>query len=353
MKTKRNSKRLLVISLILLSFVSGCTEEEATIACAPDEEECATETEEGFAFGPTAGIAAGAAAVVALAGGLSGGGDDSNSGASSVGNSLRATAISTTDFNVVSSTSRTEESMKDWINNENRFYSNMPSAGGGISAGQSARNECIKNMRNNYGSIIKNGLFYEFKLEVDITNCNSISDNVNSEIKSTHITKMNINSSNSNSEISELKFNDISYSSYLYRDFREVLYNNNNKYVYRYMAFNSSDETAPCLSAVNNVFDGCEENHLWKDYYNNDLTTVTGIYVIKFRWNNVVEGNGTFKESGSISFRRDDWTGYVEFIGTNNPSNYYMTNGSAVITGTLDTSQISNRIDLHKPQLIH
>ena len=51
MKIKRNGKSLLVISLMLLVLVGGCTEEEATIACAPDEEECATETEEGFAIG--------------------------------------------------------------------------------------------------------------------------------------------------------------------------------------------------------------------------------------------------------------------------------------------------------------
>ena len=348
MKIKRNGKSLLVISLMLLVLVVGCTEEEATIACAPDEEECATETEEGFAFGPAAGIAAGAAAVVALAGGLSGGGDDSGSGGST-GGSLKAAAISTSDFNVVSTTSRTEESMKEWINNESRFYSNMPSEGGGVSVGGTARGECIENMENEYGSITKKDAYYEYKLEVDIKNCNSIDKNVKSEIKSYYITKIDIDSNSLNSDLSKLKINEISYSSWLSRSSREVIYTNNNKYVYKYIMFKGSDETSPCLAAVNNVFDDCEQYHLWTNYYNYDLSTVTGIYIEKFGWNDVVEGNGIFKESGSVYFRRDDWAGSVEFIGTNNPSNYYATDGNSVITGTLDTSQISNQIDLDKP----
>ena len=288
MKTKRNSKSLLVTLLILFALLSGCTEEEATIACAPDEEECATETEEGFAFGPTAGIAAGAAAVVALAGGLSGGGDDSNSGASA-NSGYKAESVSISDFNAVSTNEVSEADLRDWVHNNSDFYNNMPSSGG-----STARNECIDNMEDTYGFFKNMGdINYRFEFEMDIKSCNSNASEIKSEFTSMIIdvtAKKNGSYVNlEDTKLSEFNSNTLKDSdTYLRRYYREKIWNNNNKYVVRDLVAKSSNPSTPCEWSKNSVFDDCEFNAKWVYYYDNDLTTVTGIFLRRYKYNNVI-----------------------------------------------------------------
>lgn len=352
MKIKRNGKSLLVISLMLLVLISGCTEEEATIACAPDEEECATETEEGFAIGPAAGIAAGAAAVLALAGGLSGGGDDSSSGGSA-NSSYKAESVAISDFNVVSTYTVTEEEIRSWINNNSVFYNRMPSSGG-----SSARNDCIDNMEDTYGSIrSRGGVNYRFEFEMDIKDCNSDASEIKSEIISTladlTAKKNGIYLNLEGIKYSQFQSNTLQDSDTVLRRFyREKIWNNNNKViVYAYFA-KSSDPNAPCEWSQSGYND-CESNLKWIYYYNNDLTTVTGIETRKYKSNNIVYGNGIYYQSGSKEFRKDDWAGTITFRGSSTPSTYIVYNNDMTITGTLDTSQISNQIDLDQLHFTH
>ena len=147
------------------------------------------------------------------------------------------------------------------------------------------------------------------------------------------------------------------YSTNLVKYYREKIWNNNDKYIASSLTSSVSNPEEYCVWTPANV-DDCEVRTKWVYYYNNDLQTVTDIYLVKYRWNNVSSTSGaTYYSSGSINFRIANWSGTMTFRGATTPSTYTASNGSMTITGTLtpatsarsfgggDTSEWNSSVD--------
>ena len=160
--------------------------------------------------------------------------------------------------------------------------------------------------------------------------------------------------------LSNYKVNSIpsyDYSTNLVKYYREKIWNNNDKYIASSLTSSVSNPEEYCVWTPANV-DDCEVRTKWVYYYNNDLQTVTDIYLVKYRWNNVSSTSGaTYYSSGSMNFRIANWSGTMTFRGATTPSTYTASNGSMTITGTLtpatsarsfgggDTSEWNSSVD--------
>ena len=108
------------------------------------------------------------------------------------------------------------------------------------------------------------------------------------------------------------------------------------------MVLNSraSSPTEPCVWS--DTIPDCEYRYKKIEYYQNDLTTVTSVYVEKFQYIDVLRNpSSTYYLSGSMDFQIGNWVGTMNFSGATTPSTYTASNGSQTITGTLDPSGVS------------
>ncbi len=267
--------------------------------------------------------------------GCGGGGNGSGSSSSS---GLLAESVSIADFNVVSTLTLTEAEIREKINSQSAFYNNFPSTGG-----TSARSECINNMEDQYGKIIKQDSYYQFSFEKDIKDCNSNSTDMKSEKRSFLVTYLSRIINGSSNDLTEYTFNNLPASSsgtFLNKYYRELIWNNNNKFVVMSLYSKTSDANSPC-EWTSTTFNNCEYRRKNINYYNNDLKTVTGVELQKYDYNNVVSSGGTYFSSGSVKFRIENWAGTVAFTGSSTPSTYTASNGSQTISGTLAPSGVS------------
>ena len=281
--------------------------------------------------------------------GCGGGGGGSSDGGSS-GSGLLAESVSIADFNVVSTLTLTESEIREKINSQSAFYNNFPSTGG-----TSARSECIDDMEDMYGNITKDGDYYRFSFEKDIKDCNSDSTSIKSEIRSwlwTHWSTITNGVSNDLTQYTVNSSPSASSGTYLSRMYREFIYTNNNKFILKSLESKESNPSSPC-EWTTTTRDDCEYRRKFIVYYNNDLTTVTGVELIKFNYNNVVRSGGTYYSSGSMEFRIENWAGTVTFTGSSTPSTYTASNGSQTITGTLNPSGVSQVVYQDSPTLLY
>jgi hypothetical protein len=275
---------------------------------------------------------------------------DGGSSDSSSSSGLLAESVSIEDFNVVSTITYTEAEIREQINSQSAFYNNFPSTGG-----TSARSECIDNMEDQYGEITKQDSYYQFSFEKDIKDCRSNSTDVQSEKRSLLVTNLSRFVDGSSIDLTEYTFNNFPASSsgtFLSKYYREMIWNNNNKYVVKALESKESNPSSPCEWTTTTRND-CEYRVKFVFYYNNDLTTVTGIELLRWNYNNVVRSGGTYFASGSMEFRIENWAGVITFNGSSTPSTYTASNGSQTITGTLDPSGVSQIIHQDSPTLMN
>ena len=261
-----------------------------------------------------------------------GGGGGSSDGGSSSSSRLLAESVSIADFNVVSTITHTEAEIREKINSQSAFYNNFPSTGG-----TSARSECIDDMEDQSGNITKDGNYYRFSFEKDIKDCNSDSTSFQSEIMSRLLTYWSTITNGSSNDLTQYTVNSnpsASSGTYLSRWYREIIYTNNNKYILKSLESKESNPSSPCEWTTSTRND-CEYRRKFVTYYNNDLTTVTGVELVKYNYNNVVRSGGTYYASGSMEFRIENWSGVMTFNGSSTPSTYTASDGSQTITGTL------------------
>jgi len=281
--------------------------------------------------------------------GCGGGGGGSSDGGSS-GSGLLAESVSIADFNVVSTVTLTEEQIRENINSNSAFYRSFPSSGGA-----SARSECIDAMEDQYGQITKDGNYYRFTFEKDIKNCNSNSTSYQSELSSRLLTYWSTITNGISNDLTQYTVNSnptASSGTYLNQWHREVIYTNNNKFIFKALESKESNPSSPCEWTATTLND-CEYRYKFIVYYNNDLTTVTGVEFRRWNYNNVVRSGGTYYASGSMGFRIENWAGTVIFNGSSTPSTYTASNGSQTITGTLDPSGVSQVVYQDSPTSLY
>ena len=281
--------------------------------------------------------------------GCGGGGGGSSDGGSS-GSGLLAESVSIADFNVVSTVTLTEEQIRENINSNSAFYRSFPSSGGA-----SARSECIDAMEDQYGEITKQDSYYQFSFEKDIKDCNSNSTDMQSEKRSLLVTYLSRFTNGSSIDLTEYTFNNLPASSsgtFLEKYYRELIWNNNNKYMVMTLYSKQSDPTSPC-DWTSTTLNDCESRRKNINYDNNDLKTITGVELQKYYFNNIVGSGGTYYSSGSMEFRIENWAGTVIFNGSSTPSTYTASNGSQTITGTLDPSGVSQVVYQDSPTSLY